>query len=77
MQQQILASCKAGNAEVYYLIAVFWNTVTWMWKEQILESRKAGNAIDAIAQQLKLKTHQVLGEWTKIYLVAQFLRTGT
>jgi len=44
-------------------------------QQQILELRKAGNAIDAIAQQLKLKTHQVLGEWTKVYLVAQSLRT--
>jgi len=45
-------------------------------QQQILELRKAGNAIDAIAQQLKLKTHEVMGEWTKIYLVAQTLRTG-
>ena len=44
-------------------------------QRQILELRKAGNAIDAIAQQLKLKTHQVMGEWTKIYLVAQAVRT--
>ncbi|MBC1221522.1 HetZ-related protein 2 [Nostoc sp. UCD121] len=42
---------------------------------QILDLRKAGNSIEAIAQQLKLKTHQVLGEWTKIYLAAQALRT--
>ncbi len=44
-------------------------------QRQILEMRKAGTAIEAIAQQLKLKTHQVLGEWTKVYLVAQSLRT--
>ncbi|WP_323209620.1 hypothetical protein [Nodularia spumigena] len=36
--------------------------------------RKAGNSIEAIAQQLKLKTHQVMGEWTKVYLAAQSLR---
>ncbi|MBD0388344.1 MAG: HetZ-related protein 2 [Nostoc sp. C3-bin3] len=42
---------------------------------QILDLRRADNSIEAIAQQLKLKTHQVLGEWTKIYLVAQALRT--
>jgi DNA-binding CsgD family transcriptional regulator len=42
---------------------------------QILDLRKAGNSIEAIAQQLKLKTHQVLGEWTKVYLAAQALRT--
>ncbi|MFK0729785.1 MAG: HetZ-related protein 2 [Gloeotrichia echinulata GP01] len=44
---------------------------------QVLKLRKAGNSIEVIAQQLKLKTHQVLGEWTKIYLAAQALRTAT
>ncbi|MCC5605457.1 HetZ-related protein 2 [Nostoc sp. CHAB 5834] len=43
--------------------------------QQILDLRRAGNSIEAIGQQLKLKTHQVLGEWTKIYLAAQALRT--
>ncbi|AFY33561.1 HetZ-related protein 2 [Calothrix sp. PCC 7507] len=43
--------------------------------QQILDLRRAGNSIEAIAQQLKLKTHQVMGEWTKVYLVAQSLRT--
>ncbi|MCC5666619.1 HetZ-related protein 2 [Nostoc sp. CHAB 5784] len=43
--------------------------------QQILDLRKAGNSIEAIGQELKLKTHQVLGEWTKIYLVAQALRS--
>ncbi|BAY25319.1 hypothetical protein NIES2100_51250 [Calothrix sp. NIES-2100] len=43
--------------------------------QQILDLRKAGNSIEATAQQLKLKTHQVMGEWTKVYLVAQTLRT--
>ena len=42
--------------------------------QQILNLRKAGNSVDAIAQQLQLKTHQVLGEWTKVYLTAQTLR---
>lgn len=42
---------------------------------QVLDLRKAGNSIEAIAQQLKLKTHQAMGEWTKIYLIAQSLRT--
>ncbi|MHC5730596.1 MAG: hypothetical protein ACYTXY_42115, partial [Nostoc sp.] len=42
---------------------------------QILDLRRAGNSIEAIAQDLKFKTHQVLGEWTKVYLVAQALRT--
>ncbi|MDF5711222.1 MAG: HetZ-related protein 2 [Nostoc sp. S4] len=42
---------------------------------QILDLRRAGKSIEEIAQQLKLKIHQVLGEWTKVYLVAQALRT--
>ncbi|MDD1434839.1 HetZ-related protein 2 [Dolichospermum sp. ST_sed10] len=42
--------------------------------EKILNLRKAGNSTEAIAQQLQLKTHQVLGEWTKVYLAAQTLR---
>ncbi|MEH2004786.1 MAG: hypothetical protein V7K81_06260, partial [Nostoc sp.] len=42
---------------------------------QILYLRRAGNSIEAIAEQLKFKTHQVLGEWTKVYLAAQALRT--
>lgn len=43
-------------------------------RRQILDLRKAGNSIEAVAQQLEMKTHQVLGEWTKIYLAAQSLR---
>jgi DNA-binding CsgD family transcriptional regulator len=43
--------------------------------QQILNLRKAGNSIETIAQQLQLKNHQVLGEWTKIYLAAQTLRS--
>ncbi|MTJ06365.1 MULTISPECIES: HetZ-related protein 2 [unclassified Anabaena] len=43
--------------------------------QQILTLRKAGNSIEATAQQLQLKTHQVIGEWTKVYLAAQTLRT--
>ncbi|BAZ31471.1 hypothetical protein NIES4074_39440 [Cylindrospermum sp. NIES-4074] len=42
---------------------------------QILQLRRAGNSIEATAQELKLKTHQAIGEWTKVYLAAQALRT--
>lgn len=44
-------------------------------QRQVLELRKAGKSMEEIAQQLKLRSHQVMGEWTKIYLVAQNLRT--
>ncbi|MBK1986508.1 HetZ-related protein 2 [Sphaerospermopsis aphanizomenoides BCCUSP55] len=43
--------------------------------QQILKLRRQGNSIEAVAQNLQLKTHQVLGEWTKVYLAAQALRT--
>lgn len=44
-------------------------------RQNILDLLKKGNSIEAIAPQLKLKTHQVMGEWAKIYLAAQSLRT--
>ncbi|MCX7593428.1 MAG: HetZ-related protein 2 [Fischerella sp.] len=44
-------------------------------QRQILELRRAGNSIEAVAEKLKLKSHQVMGEWTKVYLAAQALRT--
>jgi DNA-binding CsgD family transcriptional regulator len=43
--------------------------------KQILDLRKAGNSIEAVAEQLQLKPHQVMGEWTKVYLAAQAIRT--
>ncbi|KAF3889856.1 MULTISPECIES: HetZ-related protein 2 [Nostocales] len=44
-------------------------------QRQILDMRKAGRSIEEIAQQLKIKTHQAMGEWTKVYLIAQGMRT--
>lgn len=43
---------------------------------QILEQLRSGNSIKAIAQSLGLKTSQVMGEWSKVYLVAQNLRNA-
>nr|MBD2776921.1 hypothetical protein [Iningainema tapete BLCC-T55] len=45
-------------------------------QRQVLSMLKASQTVDAIATGLKLKTHQVIGEWTKIYLLAQSLRTA-
>jgi DNA-binding protein Fis len=45
-------------------------------QRQILELRKAGESIEAIAPKLKLKAHQAMGEWTKVYLAAQELRAS-
>jgi len=42
---------------------------------QVLDLRKAGDSIEAVAQKLNLKSHQAMGEWTKIYLTAQSLRS--
>jgi hypothetical protein len=44
-------------------------------QRQVLELRKAGHSIEDTASQLKLKSHQAMGEWTKVYLVAQTLRS--
>ena len=44
-------------------------------QRQVLQLRKAGHSIEDTASQLKLKSHQAMGEWTKVYLVAQSLRS--
>lgn len=44
-------------------------------EKQLVDGLKAGNSLETSAQQLNLKTHQVMGEWTKIYLAAQSLRS--
>lgn len=42
--------------------------------KEILDRRKAGDSLAGIGEKLQLKTHKVIGEWTKVYLVAQNLR---
>jgi DNA-directed RNA polymerase specialized sigma24 family protein len=44
-------------------------------QRSVLELCKVGYSTETIAQHLHLKNHQVMGHWTKIYLVAQTLRT--
>ncbi|NEP13576.1 MAG: HetZ-related protein 2 [Symploca sp. SIO2C1] len=44
-------------------------------QRQIFELLKTGQTKEAIAQGLKLKTNQVMGEWSKLYLAAQAIRT--
>jgi DNA-binding CsgD family transcriptional regulator len=44
-------------------------------QKQVLEMLKTGKTIEEIAQKLKRKTHQVMGEWTKVYLAAQAIRS--
>lgn len=43
-------------------------------QKQILEMSKMGKTTEEIAKSLKRKTHQVMGEWTKVYLAAQAIR---
>ncbi|MGL5060838.1 MAG: HetZ-related protein 2 [Microcoleus sp.] len=51
----------------------YWDNLTPV-QRQLLESLKAGKSIEAIAAELKLKTNQAIGEWSKLYLAAQSLR---
>lgn len=46
-------------------------------QQQILERLKAGETPDRIANSLDLKTSQVMGEWSKLYLSAQQIRNST
>ena len=51
----------------------YWERLTPR-QRQVLELLKAGKNIEVIALDLNLKTHQVMGECSKIYLAAQALR---
>jgi DNA-binding CsgD family transcriptional regulator len=44
-------------------------------QRQLLELLKEEKTIDSIAHEMKLKTNQVISEWSKLYLAAQTLRT--
>ena len=44
-------------------------------QKQVLEMSKIGKTIEEIAQNINRKTHQVMGEWTKVYLAAQVIRS--
>ncbi|MGB3208337.1 MAG: HetZ-related protein 2 [Crinalium sp.] len=44
-------------------------------QHQLIEKLQAGKTIEAIASELKLKINQVIGEWSKVYLAAQALRS--
>lgn len=46
-------------------------------QSQLLEQMKAKKPIEAIAKDLNLKINQVIGEWSKLYLAAQALRSAS
>jgi DNA-binding NarL/FixJ family response regulator len=43
-------------------------------QHEIMMGLKAGTSVESIAKSLKIKTNQVMGEWSQIYLAAQKLR---
>lgn len=55
---------------------VYWQSLT-PTQQEILNQLKAGQTLEAIAQGLSWKNSQVLGEWSKLYLAAQSLRTAS
>jgi len=46
-------------------------------QRRIIDQLKIGQNIEEIAQELKLKPHQVTSEWIKLYLSAQDLRNAS
>jgi hypothetical protein len=52
----------------------FWANTTSV-QQQIVDKLKAGVPVAQIAKELNLKADQVMGEWSKLYLVAQELRS--
>jgi hypothetical protein len=45
-------------------------------QRDIMLGLKAGTSVEAIAKSLQIKTNQVMGEWSQIYLAAQEMRTS-
>ncbi len=51
----------------------YWDSLSPL-QRQVIEKLQAGQTIEIISKHLKLKTTQVLSEWTKLYLHAQAIR---
>ncbi|HEY9619844.1 MAG TPA: HetZ-related protein 2 [Crinalium sp.] len=54
----------------------FWEGLT-PDQQQLIEKLKAGKTIEAIAQDQNVKANQIMGEWSKLYLAAQALRSAS
>ena len=52
----------------------FWQKLT-LQQRQLIEMKKVGKDHEAIAITLNLKPHQVMTEWSKLYLTAQSFRS--
>ena len=55
---------------------LFWDGLT-INQKQLVEDMKSKKTPEAIATERNLKVSQVVGEWTKLYLAAHTLRTGS
>jgi hypothetical protein len=53
----------------------FWDELT-PEQQRLIERLKEGQAADGIAKDLKVKPSYVLGEWSKVYSMAQSIRNG-
>ena len=54
----------------------FWDSLN-SFQQQLLDKLKGGQNLEAIAKELNLKITQVTGEWSKLYLAAQEVRSGS
>ncbi|MGF1497222.1 MAG: HetZ-related protein 2 [Elainellaceae cyanobacterium] len=46
-------------------------------QRQLLERLKAGQSLEAIADELSVKTNQIVTEWSKLYLASQAIRSSS
>jgi DNA-binding CsgD family transcriptional regulator len=46
-------------------------------QHRLLNHFRAGKTVEAIAKESNLKTNQVMGEWGKLYLAAQLIRSNS
>ena len=53
----------------------FWQQLT-PWQRQVVELKKSGKNLDAIAYILNRKLNQITNDWNKLCLLAQALRSG-
>lgn len=54
----------------------FWNGLT-DFEHQLIELQKAGKSLEVVAAEMNLKLHQVISEWSKLYLKAQAFRSNS
>ena len=54
----------------------YWESLT-PEQRRLLDNLTNGKTLEAVAQDLNLKTNQVMGEWSKLYLAAQEKRNAS